>query len=98
MLVSYILVVYNISIRKTINNLEEIACAAGAVLKQQIAMPMADLTKETARVLGYMRMGTAVEKCVRLGIALAVSEGFIDEDEKGGLCCPFALLYKPKQI
>ena len=56
---------------------EEVACAAKAVLQQQIGLPIGDLARETAKFLGYVRMGPALEQAMRLGIGKAVNKGWL---------------------
>lgn len=48
--------------------LREVANAALAIARQQIAAPEAALTAETARLLGYRRTGRLIEDRVRLAI------------------------------
>jgi len=55
---------------RTINEiaLEEIAAASECVLQQQISLPLDDLIRETARVLGYDRAGQLIQDRVRSAI------------------------------
>ena len=49
---------------------EEIANAAQHLLNQHISLPLDDLVRETARLLGYQRLGPRVEPAIRRGIAV----------------------------
>lgn len=49
---------------------EEIANAAQHLLNQHISLPTDDLVRETARLLGYQRLGPRVEPAIRRGIAV----------------------------
>jgi hypothetical protein len=55
---------------------EEIAVAVKYVLESQISMPKPELIKETFKVLGYTRSGTAVESAVCCGIETAIKRGW----------------------
>ena len=59
---------------------EEIAAAARHVLEGHIAMPRKDLCRETARVLGWPRLGSTVERCMDEGIARLLERGDARED------------------
>lgn len=59
---------------------QEIANAALHVLEQNVSLPVADLVRETARLLGYQRTGPAVEKAMRSGINLLVRKGGAKEE------------------
>jgi very-short-patch-repair endonuclease len=59
---------------------EEIANAVAAVLGEQVALPRADLIRETGRRLGFARTGSRVEEAVQAGLALALSRGEAHED------------------
>ena len=49
---------------------EEVANAALEVLSEQVSLPMDDLIRETARMLGYKRMGDRLDEIIREGIKL----------------------------
>ncbi|WP_136524125.1 DUF3320 domain-containing protein [Geomonas ferrireducens] len=51
---------------------QEVANAALHVLEQHVSLPVADLVRETARLLGYQRTGPAVDKAIRGGIGVLV--------------------------
>lgn len=59
---------------------QEIANAALHVLEQNVSLPVADLVRETARLLGYQRTGPAVEKSMKSGIGLLVRKGGAKEE------------------
>ena len=48
---------------------QEITNAAAAVLHSQVGLPEEDLIRETARLLGYTRLGTSVRPAMEAGIA-----------------------------
>jgi very-short-patch-repair endonuclease len=54
---------------------EEIANGARYILSQQVAMPVAALVKETARLFGIHRLGRTVDQVMQDGIALLVQTG-----------------------
>lgn len=58
---------------------EEIANAIVAVLQQQIGLPEMDLLRETAKMLGYLRLGTNVIDSMRFGLRWAKITGRIKE-------------------
>lgn len=62
---------------------QEVANAALYVLEQHVSLPVADLVRETARLLGYQRTGPTVDKAMRSGIGLLVSKG--GAKEEGGI-------------
>ena len=55
--------------------LAEVASAAAIVLGRNVGMTMDDLARETARVLGYARLGERVQKRMRAGIDLLATRG-----------------------
>lgn len=59
---------------------QEVANAALHVLEQNVSLPITDLVRETARLLGYQRTGPAVDKSMRSGIGLLVKNGGAKED------------------
>jgi urease gamma subunit len=62
---------------------EEVAAAASAVLEANLAMPVVELARETARVLlGHARLGRKVAEVMEAAIALLVARG--DAARDGG--------------
>ncbi len=59
---------------------QEVANAALHVLEQHVSLPVADLVRETARLLGYQRTGPTVGKAMRGGIGLLVRKGGAKEE------------------
>lgn len=59
---------------------QEVANAAFYVLEQHVSIPVADLVRETARLLGYQRTGPTVDKAMRVGIRLLVRKGGAKEE------------------
>lgn len=59
---------------------QEVANAALYVLEQHISLPIADLVKETARLLGYQRTGPTVDKAMRMGISFMLKKGAAKEE------------------
>jgi hypothetical protein len=59
---------------------QEVANAALHVLEQHVSLPVADLVRETARLLGYQRTGPAVDKAMKSGIGLLVRRGGAKEE------------------
>ncbi len=59
--------------------LVEIANGSAHTLRQQIALPMDDLVKETARLFGFQRMGPAVESRIREAVVVLIEEGRLEE-------------------
>jgi very-short-patch-repair endonuclease len=60
----------------------EIANAALHVLEQHVSLPVVDLVRETARLLGYQRTGPAVDKAMRCGIGLLMRKGGAKEENE----------------
>lgn len=60
---------------------QEVANAALHVLEQHVSLPMTDLAKETARLLGYQRTGPTVEKAMRHGIGVMLINGVAREED-----------------
>ena len=54
---------------------QEIANAAAAVLRSQVGLPADDLIRETARLLGYARIGTSVKPSVEAGLHYGIQKG-----------------------
>ncbi len=54
---------------------QEVAACAAEVLAAQIALPREDLARETARRLGFARMGKRVEEAMAAGLALLIDRG-----------------------
>ncbi|SDT08711.1 AAA domain-containing protein [Paenibacillaceae bacterium GAS479] len=61
---------------------EEISNAVKHVLSSQISLPREDLIKETAKLLGYQRSGSTLDKVVRNGVEIAINRGYAVVDEK----------------
>lgn len=59
---------------------QEVANAVLHVLEQHVSLPVADLVRETARLLGYLRTGPAVDKAMKSGIGLLVKKGGAEEE------------------
>jgi hypothetical protein len=66
---------------------EEIAAAVRQILAKQIGLPRTDLIRESARLMGYPRLGTALEQVFRQGIDLAVARGWAVEGRNDSLAC-----------
>jgi very-short-patch-repair endonuclease len=64
---------------------EEIANAVKEVLFHQVSLPVEDLIKETVKLMGYSRTGTALDKAVRNGLQVALSWGTAELE--GGRVC-----------
>lgn len=64
---------------------EETAYAVRSVLNNQIGLPRGELIRETARTLGYQRMGKAVESAMNLAIELAIKRGWAAGDASGNV-------------
>lgn len=62
---------------------QEIANAAAAVLQNQIGLPEEDLVRETARLLGYTRLGTSVRPAMEAGIAYGEQKGILCQSRPG---------------
>ena len=62
---------------------QEIANAAAAVLQNQIGLPEEDLVRETARLLGYTRLGTSVRPAMETGIAYGEQKGILCQSRPG---------------
>lgn len=52
---------------------EELAAAARWLISQAFSMPLSDLTRETARMFGILRMGAKVEARMRVGIDMLLA-------------------------
>jgi len=59
---------------------QEVANAALHILDQNVSLPVVDLVRETARLLGYQRTGPMVDKAMRAGIQLLVRKGRAKEE------------------
>ena len=59
---------------------QEVSVAVKDVLEQQISLLRSDLIKDTARLLGYSRMGSVVEASMQRGLEMAITRGFAKED------------------
>ncbi len=64
---------------------EETANAVRSVLINQIGLPRVELIRETARTLGYHRIGKAVEPAMNLGIEIAIKRGWAAVDASGNV-------------
>jgi hypothetical protein len=60
---------------------EEVANAAYYVLKQAISLPLADLVRDTARLLGFQRTSGAADRAMRAGIQLLCARGAAREQD-----------------
>lgn len=60
---------------------EEIAYAALHILRPHISAPVDDIVRETSRLFGFQRLGSAVENRVRAGLKYLVGTGLADEAE-----------------
>lgn len=59
---------------------QEVANAALYILEQHVSLPVADLVRETARLLGYQRTGPIVEKAMMRGVEFLLrNDGAKDE-------------------
>ena len=67
---------------------QEIANAAAAVLRQQIGLPADDLVRETARLMGYTRMGAALRQVIADGISHGIRQGALEENRPGYVTLP----------
>ncbi|MEA4890618.1 MAG: DUF3320 domain-containing protein [Clostridiaceae bacterium] len=63
---------------------EEIAALVRQILRRQIGMPRTDLIREGARMLGYSRMGAAIDRVFRQGIDLALEWGWAADSRNDG--------------
>ncbi|MEO7045407.1 MAG: hypothetical protein ABI091_08905 [Ferruginibacter sp.] len=57
----------------------EIANAANQVLKDQISLSKEDLTRETARLFSFSKVGSIVDIAMRQGIQLAIANRYAIE-------------------
>ena len=64
---------------------EETASAVRDVLRQQIALPAGDLVRESAKLMGYSRLGPVVEQAFQAGIVKACERGWAQVDGKGNV-------------
>lgn len=62
---------------------QEVANAAAAVLHSQVGLPEEDLLRETARLLGYSRLGTSVRPAMEAGIAYGERKGRLCQSRPG---------------
>ena len=62
---------------------QEVANAAAAVLHSQVGLPEEDLIRETARLLGYTRLGTSVRPAMEAGIAYGERKGRLCQSRPG---------------
>ena len=61
----------------------EIINAAYDVLDQQVALPEEELITETARILGYRRVGANVRDAITRAISHAIQKGNFKKDNNG---------------
>jgi hypothetical protein len=54
---------------------EEVANAVKQVLQEQVSLPIPDLTRLTAQLLGFSRMGTNVTASMHRGLKEALKRG-----------------------
>ncbi|CAA7603104.1 Restriction endonuclease type II-like [Acididesulfobacillus acetoxydans] len=59
---------------------EETACAVRYVLMTEIGLPREELIRETARILGYHRLGRDVELAMKAGLEAAVKRGWAETE------------------
>ena len=59
---------------------EEVANGIKQILSHQISLPVADLSREAARLFGYSRSGANVETAMQKGIAKAIQLGMAKEE------------------
>jgi hypothetical protein len=62
---------------------EEVACAVRCVLQNQLSMTKSDLVRETYKLFGYARAGSAVEQAMESGIDYAAKSKSISIDQAG---------------
>lgn len=65
--------------------IQEIVNAVCQVLKEQIGLPFEDLIHETAKLLGYSRLGPVVVATMSAGIEQAKADGRVIADEIGNI-------------
>jgi hypothetical protein len=58
---------------------EEIAAALLHIIRSQVGLPRDDLVREGARLLGFQRTGTVVERCIVAGLELLEKRGMTKE-------------------
>lgn len=61
---------------------EEFANAAYEIIRNSISLPRQDLVRETARLLGFQRVGGTVEECTNRGIAIMLGRGCAKMDNE----------------
>jgi very-short-patch-repair endonuclease len=59
---------------------EEIANALKELLFNQGSLPVEDISRETVKLLGYSRTGSALERAVQAGLQAAISRGYVEID------------------
>lgn len=62
---------------------QEVANAAATVLRQQVGLPEEDLIRESARLMGYSRVGAAMRQAMINGIAYGKEQGRLLESQPG---------------
>ncbi len=55
--------------------LAEVAAAAAVVLARNVGLPVDDLVREAARLLGFGRLGERVQQRMRAGIDVLIARG-----------------------
>ena len=51
------------------------------MLRQQVGLPADDLIRESARLLGYTRMGSALRQAMADGISYGVRQGILEQSQ-----------------
>ena len=77
---------------------QEIVNALCCILYDQISMPKDDLIRETARLLGYARMGSNVAAAVEAGLAFAQEKSILAAGQNGALVLTGSGSEKARQI
>lgn len=67
---------------------EELVAAAMYVLEQQISLPLADLVRQTALLLGFQRAGRTIQRVLGAAIQTATEKDVIVRDENGRVRLP----------
>lgn len=62
---------------------EEVANAIHYILRSQISLPQDELIRQTTKLLGYARTGTALEKKMQLGLTSALERKLAARDKQG---------------
>lgn len=67
---------------------QEIANAAAAVLRRQVGLPADDLIRETGRLLGYARLGSAARPALEAGLLWGIDAGRLCQPRPGYYTLP----------